>query len=106
MGVAAYNRGSRAISQRLDAEQRAPEFVFMDHLNSLAKYADCGQPTEPLQFVHSRQVWWVETVRLGAAGFGYYYPTLREAVRRWNVSIRGYANGIWIGDPLPERLAE
>lgn len=99
MGVAAYNRGSRAISQRIEAEQRAPEFVFMDHLNGLGKYSDCGQPSEPLQFTTHNGVWWVETQRLGARGFGYYYPSLREAVRRWNVTIDGYVNGVWTAHP-------
>jgi len=103
MGIAAYNRGSRAISQRIDSQQRAAEFELMSHLNSLPKYPDCGQPPAQIQFVFEHGVWWAQSSK-GAAGFAYYYPTLREAVRRWNVSIRGYADGIWIGDPLPREV--
>ena len=36
--------------------------------------------------------------------FGYWYRTLREAVRRWRVEIYSYEDGTWSARPLPPLL--
>lgn len=101
MGVAAYNRASHVIRQKIAAEDRPSEFDFIDRLNSIEKYDDAGSPTEPLTFTHSRGVWWVEADSCGSSGYGYWYKSLYEAVRRWRVEIVEYREpGVWIGIPI------
>jgi len=96
MGAAAYRRGSALITRQLDASQRRPEYRLMDDLNALPKYDDAGTPFGPIQFVWEKGVWWAECPQ---TGFGYHYPTLREAVRRWRVTITGSHHGIWLAEP-------
>ncbi len=94
MGIAAYNRGSAALSREIDADQRPVEFEIMDRLNALPKYADAGKPFGPIQFVHDsvRQGFWAECP---VTGFGFCYRTLSEAIRRWRVQIVAFDRGIW-----------
>ena len=101
MGVAAYNRGSAALARQLDAEQRPREFRFMDDLNRLPKYEDAGTPFGPIHFVWGNNGWWAQCP---TSGYGFWYATLREAVRRWRVCILAYEHGTWkaIPDPQPQ----
>jgi len=87
MGVAAYNRGSACIRKSISAGRRPVEFEFIEELNSLPKYEDAGNPLGDINFVFSRGVWWAECP---LTGFGYFYKTLREAVKRWKVVITGF----------------
>lgn len=96
MGAAAYHRGSKAISAQIDADIRPVEFEVMDILNDTPKYSDCGTPFGPIRFVAHHNAFWAEC---SVTGFGYPYPTLREAVKRWNVTITGYDNGVWLAEP-------
>lgn len=98
MGAAAYNRGSAAISAQIDAEKRPVEFEIMDNLNALAKFKDAGTPFGPVRLVEGNGGFWIECP---ATGFGWWYTTLREAVRRWRVTIVGFDNGVWIAEPMP-----
>lgn len=98
MGVAAYNRGSHAIRQSISRDERPPEFLMMDRLNELDKYQDAGVAPGELVFTHSRGVWWVN-VADRSDGFGYWYRSLHEAVKRWKVEIYGYRNGAWFARP-------
>ena len=100
MGIAAYNRGSKAISDLIDADQRPVEFDMMDMLNGLTKYYDAGTPFMPINFVPANGGFWAQCP---VTGFGFWYPTLHEAVKRWRVTITGFTNGIWLGEPLPGR---
>lgn len=93
MGIAAYNRGSNALSDRITAESRPCEFVMMDVLNGLKKYEDAGTPFGPLQFVLSHGGCFAECP---TTGFGFFYPTLFEAVKRWRVRITEFRNGVWV----------
>ena len=93
MGVAAYNRGSKAISDHISREARPIEFQMMDMLNALPKYADAGTPFGPIHFVFSHGGCWAECPR---TGFGYHYKTLHEAVKRWNVVVVGFSDGAWL----------
>jgi len=102
MGVAAYHRTSKVIRQRIAEQDRPVEFEMMDNLNAMPKYADAGQPFGPIQFVHSHSGWWAECPK---TGFGYWYPSLREAVRRWRCTIVGFNDGVWSAEPMrPEQL--
>lgn len=100
MGIAAYNRGSRAISQHIAAEQRPVEFEIIESLNALEKYPDAGKPFMALRLYYFRGVWNMECPK---TGFAFWYSTLHEAVRRWRVTITGYEHGVFIAEPQPTR---
>jgi len=95
MGIAAYNRGSTALSREIDADQRPVEFEIMERLNALPKYADAGKPFGPIDFRESNGIWWALDPAEGFAGFGFWYTSLHEAVRRWRVQIVAFDNGVW-----------
>lgn len=90
MGAAAENRFKRLVRRQADQAARLPEFEFMDDLNALPKYPDAGKPFGPINFVSGHGGWWAECP---STGFGYWYSTLREAVRRWRVTIMTYDAG-------------
>ncbi len=92
MGIAAYNRGSNAISNQIDAQARPVEFEIMERLNALPKYADAGTPFGPIQFIAGNGGFWAECPK---SGFGFAYTTLAEAVRRWKVQIVAFDCGVW-----------
>lgn len=98
MGIAAYNRGSASIARAFAESypKRPVEFEIMDHLNALPKYADGGRPFSTIRFESGNAgVWAVCPV----SGFGFWYKTLHEAVRRWKVDIVGFDCGVWIAEP-------
>lgn len=92
MGIAAYNRGSQAISQKIDAEMRPTEFEVMDIFNGLPKFEDAGKPFGSVRIVSGNGGFWIECQK---SGFGYWYPTLWEIARRWKVTIVGFDCGVW-----------
>lgn len=99
MGAAAYHRGSRSLSRQMDAEQRPVEFVLMDELNALPKYPDAGRPFGPVQVFYAPQgIWWIECL---TTGYGFWYRSLRELVKRWEITIIGYTHGVWDAIPTP-----
>lgn len=97
MGIAATYRGNAVISQQIAAEARPVEFVLMDDLNALPKYDDASTPFGEVRFVAGHGGMWAECP---VTGFGYWYPNLREAVRRWRVEIYGYEHGAWLARPI------
>jgi hypothetical protein len=92
MGVAAYNRGSVALSREIDAEARPVEFEIMERLNALPKYEDAGTPFTSIQFVVGNGGFWAQCPR---TGFGFWYATLPEAIKRWRVRIVAFNCGVW-----------
>ena len=97
MGVAAYNRGSASIARQIQARVRPVEFEVIDRLNALPKHDNAPTPWGEIQFTPGHGGWWAECP---VTGFGYWYKTLREAVRSWNVEIYAYQLGIWIARPV------
>ncbi len=103
MGIAAYNRGSLAIRREIAKNDRPVEFEIIENLNNLPKYEDAGTPLQGITFAFDGMRWWaLDPVKLWA-GFGYYYPSLREAVKRWRVEITGY-NGMFLAEPRREAV--
>lgn len=96
MGVAAYNRTSNVIRQRIAADVRPAEFEFMEHLNDLPKYPEAAAPFGPVILVQGHGGWWIECQK---TGYGYWYKTIREAVSRWRVTVVGYEGGCWYAEP-------
>lgn len=97
MGVAAYNRGSLAIRRQLEAQSRPVEFEIMDVLNALPKYPDAGTPNGPVRLAFSHKGWWIVCPK---TGFGYWYKTLHEAVKRWKIAVIGKEHQEWLAVPL------
>lgn len=96
MGIAAYNRGTSAISAHIDAGKRPVEFDIMDVLNSLEKYPDAGMLLGNIHFPQHQGGFIAECP---VTGFGFWYPTLHEAVKRWKVRIVGCNKGVFMGVP-------
>jgi len=69
----------------------------MDRLNELEKYSDAGIPLGSIQFAESHGGWWAVCP---LTGFGYFYKSLHEAVKRWNVVIVGYNDGVWEAEKI------
>lgn len=102
MGVAAYNRGTAAIRDRIEAENFRPrEFEMMDILNSIPKNEDCGRPFGPVNIVKDSKGFW--SIECPRTGYGYWYKTIHEIMRRWSVTIIGYDpdTKIWSATPTP-----
>ncbi len=97
MGIAAYNRGSALLSKQIDMTARAVEFEILERLNALPKYADAGKPFGPIQFVFDsvRGGFWAQCPK---TGYGFWYRTLPEAVKRWRVTITGFDCGRWLAE--------
>jgi hypothetical protein len=100
MGAAAYNRGSQAISRQIDADAEAARahevFGMIDNLNAMPKAPNAPTPFGPIEYIFAHGGCWATCP---VTGFGYFYKTLREAVRAWNVDITGYVDGKWRSVP-------
>ena len=98
MSVAAYNRGSKAISDQIAREARSPEWDVMGSLNATRRHADARMPWGPIHFVKGHGGWWAECPK---RGFGYHYPTLRAAIAAFHVTIVSYdaTTRVWGRDP-------
>jgi len=92
MGHASFRRGAQAIRRSLEREQRAVEFRLLEDLNALPKYPDAGLPLRPLRIDYdaAHDIWWFADAVAGPAGFAYWYSSLREGLRRWQIALTGY----------------
>lgn len=89
MGAAAEHRGNRLIRDQLNAEQRDPIFQFMEDVNAQPKYPDAGYYPHPVTLSPGNGGWWAEPEGFKAP-YGYWYPSVREAVRRWRMELVAY----------------
>jgi hypothetical protein len=92
MGVAAYNRGSQAIRRQLD--DAAPDaLTHLAHgLNAAPRAPDAGAPfptEQGLTLAPGHGGWWLSC---NVTGFGYWYRTPWQAMRRWLVDVVAIAN--------------
>lgn len=98
MGIAAYNRGSAHIASQVDSESRQAVFFVMDALNAMTKYPDAGTPFSDVMFLQGNGGWWIVPAD-DPGGFGFWYPDLREAIKRWMVEVVGYEQGRFVAHP-------
>lgn len=100
MGVAAYNRSSNAIRKIIAEDSRKVEFEIMDRLNAIQKYDDAGTPRSSVQILNSNGRWWITGYEKDS--YGYWYRSLDELMRRWNVVITGYdaVNNFYSAEPI------
>jgi len=103
MGVAAYNRGSHLIRTQLAETVRPSEFVWMEELNQLERYPDAGKPFGPVRILYDapHKVWWLQDALKGDRGWGWWYASLRELCKRWQIVIVSYdaTTGIYQAEP-------
>ena len=96
MGVAAWNRGTAVVRRQIEADKRPVEFEIMEDLSNLPKFDYAKQPFSDIVFVAGHGGWWAECPTTGR---GYWYKTLREAVRSWRVAIVGFVDETWQATP-------
>lgn len=98
MGVAAYNRGTKSLAAQIAAEARAPEFALMDSVNNMPRNLEASPPFGPVMLCFSHGGCWVECP---VTGFGYWYPSLRDAVRAWLIDLVAYdaTTNTWRAEP-------
>lgn len=97
MGIAAYNRGSKLISRQLAANVRPVEFEIMERLNAYPKHDHAPVPWGEIHFIAAHGGWWAECPIKGG---GFWYRSLRDAVKSWRVEVYAYESGIWIARPV------
>lgn len=97
MGVAAYRRGTEVIRKQIDSDSRIVEFQIMEDLTSLPKFDYARTPFNDIYFVAGHNGWWAVCP---ITEYGYWYKTLRDAVRSWKVAIIGFDKGKWLATPL------
>ena len=86
MGIAAYNRGSRAITAQIDAAQPDWLRIMVDGLNNLP-CPDASVPfytEEGLTLSPGHGGWWLTC---NVTGFGYWAETPWKLMRAWSVRI-------------------
>lgn len=94
MGIAAYNRGSECLRRQIEAE-RVPDAIrnkleIIERINSYPKGK--SRPFAPvlIQPEKRRRVWWLmQDTPDRFSRFAYCYPSLRELMAAWNITIIG-----------------
>jgi len=89
MGVAAYNRGSKVISDRLDAEQRPAVFVILESLTTYSQRCDGMRILAPTvaRFGDAGVVWLMHRQEGGWREFGYPHRSLWALARTWRLAF-------------------
>lgn len=96
MGAAAEMRYKAFAAREAEAAQPSVNELFLADLNALPKYQDAPTPFGDVHFINSHGGWFAECP---VTGFGYFYKSLREAVRSWRVAV--FADrGVLVGQPF------
>lgn len=98
MSNAAYNRGTAQLRSQIDAKARPVAYVMMDEINALPKAPGAATPFGETRITTGNGGFWIECP---VTGFGFWYKTLRAAVRGWNISLTGYdeTTNTWTAEP-------
>ena len=103
MGAAAEHRGNNLIRRQLSAQQRPAALEIMESLNAVEKTPDCGRPFGPLciRYDAEKSLFFLMDAKHQEAGFSVWYSSLRELMRRWDITITGYdaTRDIWSAVP-------
>lgn len=100
MGAAAYNRGSRQLSEAIGRESPDGLSILITDLNAIPR-KNASTPFGCLHFVPGHGGWWALDPRKGS---GFWHRTLRGAVAAYNVLVTavGITNGevTYVAEPL------
>jgi hypothetical protein len=84
MGAAAEHRYQALAARQATAHLPTHNELFVRDLNAMPKATNAVKPFGEVVFVQSRGGWFAECP---TTGYGFYYRTLREAVRNWRVCV-------------------
>lgn len=119
MGVAAYNRGSKAISDSIARDYASHSaFRIMDRINALPKRSTpeldrFDFKRRPLlgkyaiEFDRHRNVWWMCDPDKMYEGYSMSYPSLEKLVLSWDdLYLTGYdeITNIWTAEVLTKSV--
>lgn len=105
MGIAAYNRGSAAISRQIQSEARPVAFEVVDRLNATQRHSGAAAPFGDVHISQGNGGWWAACP---ATGYGFHYPCLRSLMAAWLVDIAeiDFARGEFIARPWDRARVE
>lgn len=95
MGIAAYNRGSAALSQQFDRDLGRLNFAeIVERLNQVPKRLGVPKPFQAgVIRLASDGIWWImNNEQKGWASSGRCYGTLPLLMSEWDIQITGYGN--------------
>jgi hypothetical protein len=95
MSAAAEHRYQAFAAREADDKCPSANAIFLADLNALPKTDNAGRPFGDIVFVQSHGGWFAECP---TTGYGFWYRTLREAVRSWRVAVF-FDGGKLIGQP-------
>lgn len=105
MGIAAYNRASRVITQRISDEKplRPTAFLIMDRINAMPKFprfdvlghkvqAKCTPLCDEvvIEFDKNHGVWFMMHPENLYEGYSRWYKSLEDCIRNWDIFLTGY----------------
>jgi hypothetical protein len=92
----AENRYRAFAARQATATVPSHNEVVVRDLNELEKDPGAVRPFGDIVFVPGNKGWWAQCP---VTGFGFWYPTLREAVRSWRVAVF-IDGGRLVGQPI------
>ena len=106
MGIAAYNRGSQAISDSIHRDNpiKPCAFDIMDRVNSLPKYPGACKPfAEKLTITRSHGVFWLSDYD-NPEKSSRWYNSLSDAIRSWEIFLTEYcqSSDTWVAIIISE----
>jgi hypothetical protein len=108
MGIAAYNRGTKALREMIDRQQRPREFVLMDELTKYS--AERAQKTVFAPTVIRQDqtgFYLMNRPDKGWAEFSYMFDSIWAVAREWRLVFTGLGRDqystIWTVSPAPAK---
>lgn len=102
MSTRAENRYGAFAARQATAAVPSHNEVVVRYLNELEKDPGARKPFGDIVFVPGHKGWWAQCP---TTGFGFWYPTLCEAVRAWRVAVF-IDGGRLVGQPVRNGLAD
>lgn len=119
MGIAAYNRASQVIAQRISYENplRHTAFLVMDRINAMPKFqrfdafghklqAKCTPMSDDvvIEFDKNYGVWFMMHPEKLYEGYSRCYQSLEDCIRNWDIFLTGYdeTKNRWTATSLPQ----
>jgi hypothetical protein len=96
MSVRSENSYRAFAARQAEAATSSSDAQLIRDLNAIPKDPGAETPFGDILFVQGHGGWWAECP---VTGFGYWYATLRRAVRAWNVAVF-LDSGRLIGQPM------